>query len=384
MLIDKKLLKATKILKPLVTDVKDNTLRLYSEKVGVMIESTVNISDGNYDAETIRKRGYLSLVDEGEPVEIPSSPYTEPIEISINDLRKGLANASDDELRIALCSIFVNKSDSSVVATNSLTLFHSEHYDSTKLDIEDGLLLSKDFVKILLSLVSKTDTSVKCRYNNTAIEATLDEYVITGRFINGRYPTVPSIIPDESSKVVTVIKEHASIMKTISNYKATLVVITKEYVYAGTPKDGISKHSNTFCNMDVVRFKHKGLFNHDEPIAIKAHLLKLILPEEGSLVFRFVGRYKPWVIGKEYISMPIRGYESFTDEKLVEDYSVVDIEMIPANTTKSRVKKTSKNTSPIQAERRIKELETEVAMLRTSLKGLIAKYKKELTEVENA
>jgi len=131
-------------------------------------------------------------------LEDPSSTLI-PAEVLATAVSKTIFAAGNDDLRPVMSGVFFQFSPEGLifVATDAHKLVKYSRTDVKASQVADFIMPKKPLT-ILKSILGSSDAEVKIEYNDSNATFSFDNYVLTCRLIDGKYPNYEAVIPKEN------------------------------------------------------------------------------------------------------------------------------------------------------------------------------------------
>lgn len=131
-------------------------------------------------------------------LEDPSSTVV-PADVLATAVSKTIFAAGNDDLRPVMSGVFFQFSPEGLtfVATDAHKLVKYARTDVKASQVADFIMPKKP-LNILKGILSSTDAEVKIEYNEANATFSFDNYVLTCRLIDGKYPNYEAVIPKEN------------------------------------------------------------------------------------------------------------------------------------------------------------------------------------------
>jgi DNA polymerase-3 subunit beta len=131
-------------------------------------------------------------------LEDPSSTLV-PAEVLATAVSKTIFAAGNDDLRPVMSGVFFQFSPEGLifVATDAHKLVKYSRTDVKASQVADFIMPKKPLT-ILKSILGSSDAEVKIEYNDSNATFSFDNYVLTCRLIDGKYPNYEAVIPKEN------------------------------------------------------------------------------------------------------------------------------------------------------------------------------------------
>lgn len=175
---------------PLTFDVNDETLEVY-----------IYYHNGKYNFVGLKGDEYpqpKALNDSAITITIPA-------ETLLNGINRTVFATADDELRPVMNGIYFD------ITTDNLTFVASDGHKlvrvinhSIKGEGRASFILPKKPANLLKSLLPKETEDVTITFDENNAHITMSNFVMTCRFVEGRYPNYNSVIPQNNPNNVTL------------------------------------------------------------------------------------------------------------------------------------------------------------------------------------
>ncbi len=131
-------------------------------------------------------------------LEDPSSTFI-PAEVLSTAITKTIFAAGNDDLRPVMSGVFFQFSTDGLifVATDAHKLVKYTRTDIKASQVAEFIMPKKPLT-ILKGILAVSDAEVKIEYNDSNATYTFDNYVLTCRLIDGKYPNYEAVIPKEN------------------------------------------------------------------------------------------------------------------------------------------------------------------------------------------
>lgn len=131
-------------------------------------------------------------------LEDPSSTLI-PAEVLATAVSKTIFAAGNDDLRPVMSGVFFQFSPEGLifVATDAHKLVKYSRTDVKASQVADFIMPKKPLT-ILKGILGSSDAEVKIEYNDSNATFSFDNYVLTCRLIDGKYPNYEAVIPKEN------------------------------------------------------------------------------------------------------------------------------------------------------------------------------------------
>lgn len=133
-----------------------------------------------------------------ETLEEPSTTIL-PSSVLATAVSKTIFAAGNDDLRPVMSGVYFNFSPNGVifVATDAHKLVKYSQTAITS-DAETSFIMPKKPLNILKNILATTDTDVRVEFNESNARFSFDNYTLTCRLIDGKYPNYEAVIPKEN------------------------------------------------------------------------------------------------------------------------------------------------------------------------------------------
>ncbi|KGO83394.1 MULTISPECIES: DNA polymerase III subunit beta [Flavobacterium] len=131
-------------------------------------------------------------------LEDPSSTLV-PAEVLATAVSKTIFAAGNDDLRPVMSGVFFQFSPEGLtfVATDAHKLVKYARTDVKASQVADFIMPRKP-LNILKGILATSDAEVKIEYNDSNATFSFDNYILTCRLIDGKYPNYEAVIPKEN------------------------------------------------------------------------------------------------------------------------------------------------------------------------------------------
>ncbi|MNK22278.1 DNA polymerase III subunit beta [compost metagenome] len=131
-------------------------------------------------------------------LEDPSSTLI-PAEVLATAVSKTIFAAGNDDLRPVMSGVFFQFSPEGLifVATDAHKLVKYSRTDVKASQVADFIMPKKPLT-ILKGILGSSDAEIKIEYNDSNATFSFDNYVLTCRLIDGKYPNYEAVIPKEN------------------------------------------------------------------------------------------------------------------------------------------------------------------------------------------
>jgi len=122
-----------------------------------------------------------------------------PAEVLATAVSKTIFAAGNDDLRPVMSGVFFQFSPQGLtfVATDAHKLVKYARTDVTASQVADFIMPKKPLT-ILKGILATSDAEVKIEYNDSNATFSFDNYILTCRLIDGKYPNYEAVIPKEN------------------------------------------------------------------------------------------------------------------------------------------------------------------------------------------
>lgn len=122
-----------------------------------------------------------------------------PAEVLATAISKTIFAAGNDDLRPVMSGVFFQFSPEGLtfVATDAHKLVKYQRTDVQASQVADFIMPKKP-LNILKGILATSDAEVKIEYNDSNATFSFDNYVLTCRLIDGKYPNYEAVIPKEN------------------------------------------------------------------------------------------------------------------------------------------------------------------------------------------
>jgi DNA polymerase III subunit beta len=122
-----------------------------------------------------------------------------PAEVLATAVSKTIFAAGNDDLRPVMSGVFFQFSPQGLtfVATDAHKLVKYARTDVTASQVADFIMPKKPLT-ILKGILGSSDAEIKIEYNDSNATFSFDNYVLTCRLIDGKYPNYEAVIPKEN------------------------------------------------------------------------------------------------------------------------------------------------------------------------------------------
>ena len=182
------------------------TLKEFSEQ-----PLTFQIDEQNFGLNITSANGTYSFVGANGleypemPVEDGENAFTMPSNALLDEINKTIFCTADDELRPVMNGIYfdITTEDMTFVASDGHKLVRNKSY-KTHGNEKAAFILPKKPATILKNLLPKENGDVQIGFDDRNAIFTLENYQMTCRLIEGRYPNYNSVIPQNNPHRATI------------------------------------------------------------------------------------------------------------------------------------------------------------------------------------
>lgn len=301
----------------------------YSTDLELFVKVKSSLTDGLYKLKGIDQFAFKSDMDQNDFPDINhhfDHDENNYFEISRDHLESLLSHCSKDETRIYLNGIFLDVQNKNIISTDGYGLFcvNADKFDG-QFQLSKSLIIPRSFIKKLLSITSKKETSFKLFITDDFIIYKKDNSLaLSGRLIQREYPKYLNVFPT---------KKKASFPLNVTKHFKTLIenILTKEKILK-------LKETEKFLEFNVsslgLNIKHQdeiiyncNSINSDVNTDIKFMLMtdlfyRFILNINEVVNVDFNADLHPILIkNKDYMTviMPFKGITKTKDVRNVDD-----------------------------------------------------------------
>jgi DNA polymerase-3 subunit beta len=132
-----------------------------------------------------------------------------PAEVLATAVSKTIFAAGNDDLRPVMSGVFFQFSPEGLifVATDAHKLVKYARTDVKASQVADFIMPKKPLT-ILKGILGSSDAEVKIEYNDSNATFSFDNYVLTCRLIDGKYPNYEAVIPKENPNKLLIDRSH--------------------------------------------------------------------------------------------------------------------------------------------------------------------------------
>lgn len=172
---------------------------------------TFEINKESFLIEIVSDSGKYKLAGQNgdEFPKIPDLEGTSTLEMDAlilsNAINRTIFATGNDELRRIMSGVLfeLNKSDVTFVATDAHKLVRHKRSD-LKSGKAAQLVIPKKPLTLLKNILSTVDTKVKMEFNDSNAKFIFENFTLTCRLIDGKYPNYDAVIPKENPFRLTV------------------------------------------------------------------------------------------------------------------------------------------------------------------------------------
>jgi len=137
-------------------------------------------------------------------LENPSSTLV-PADVLATAINKTIFAAGNDDLRPVMSGVFFQFSSEGLifVATDAHKLVKYARTDVKASQVADFIMPKKP-LNILKGILGTTDLEVKIEYNDSNATFSFENYILTCRLIDGKYPNYEAVIPKENPNKLVI------------------------------------------------------------------------------------------------------------------------------------------------------------------------------------
>lgn len=188
---NKSILESLKALPEQVLDFvidKDNVLR-------------IEYLNGHFNIPVLTEHNYPTPVS----VDDNAVAFTIGGELLYNNICRSLFAVANDDLRPIMNGICFNQTENymDIVATDGHVMVRNRLF-SFKTETPGSFVLPHKPALLIRALLQKCESEIVIRYNKSYGTLTFDDFTMTFRLIEGRYPNYNSVIPQNNPNVVEV------------------------------------------------------------------------------------------------------------------------------------------------------------------------------------
>lgn len=172
----------------------------------------ITIDDATYQIGIRYQNGESRFVGQSAdeyPMPVVQEGETTSISVGSGMLQTGISRSifatADDELRPVMNGIYFDVKEDNItfVASDGHKLVRSRNYTSHT-DTPASFILPKKPAKILRDILSKDGGEVLIEFSEAYATIAAENYVLSCRLIEGRYPNYNSVIPNDNPYCVTI------------------------------------------------------------------------------------------------------------------------------------------------------------------------------------
>lgn len=220
----------------------------------VLENSTIEISStsGKYNIAYYPGDQFPKSVDLQNP-----STTVIPSKVLTNAISKTIFATGTDDLRPVMCGVLFQLSTTGLtfVATDAHKLVKYQRNDLTALQ-DSQFIMPKKPLNVLKGVLVGLDGEVKIEYNESNATFTFENYVLSCRLIDGKYPNYEAVIPKENPNKLVINKSQflnslksVSILSSKETHQVKLKVAGMELKLSAEDIDYSNKANETLiCN----------------------------------------------------------------------------------------------------------------------------------------
>ncbi|MBO4673576.1 MAG: DNA polymerase III subunit beta [Bacteroidaceae bacterium] len=204
---------------------------------------TFNVDANTFAIEINYQNGKYNLIGQNGyefPMPTGMNEYSRSIvmdsQIMLNGISRCLFAAADDELRPQMNGIYFDMTPENVtfVASDGHKLVRNRIL-SIHADEPSAFILPKKPALLLKAVLPKVEGDVVVRFDDRNAELQMEDYVISCRLIEGRYPNYNSVIPTDNPFRVTADRmAFISALRRVSVFASQSSALIKIHVDQGT------------------------------------------------------------------------------------------------------------------------------------------------------
>lgn len=231
-----------------------------------------------------------ALRDEAVNVSIPST-------VLLAGINRSLFATADDELHPVLNGIFFDITTEEIIfaASDGYKLVRNKTF-AAKGDEKAAFILPKKPATLLKNLLPKEQGDVQISFDGRNAIITLENYILTCRLIEGRYPNYNSVIPQNNPHKVTVDRvAFISALKRVSVFSSAASSLIKLHLEDNSIKISAqdidfstSAEETLVCQYDgsplSIGFKPTFLIDIMNNIATQEVIMELADPSRGGVI----------------------------------------------------------------------------------------------------
>lgn len=231
-----------------------------------------------------------ALRDEAVNVSIPST-------VLLAGINRSLFATADDELHPVLNGIFFDITTEEIIfaASDGYKLVRNKTF-AAKGDEKAACILPKKPATLLKNLLPKEQGDVQISFDGRNAIITLENYILTCRLIEGRYPNYNSVIPQNNPHKVTVDRvAFISALKRVSVFSSAASSLIKLHLEDNSIKISAqdidfstSAEETLVCQYDgsplSIGFKPTFLIDIMNNIATQEVIMELADPSRGGVI----------------------------------------------------------------------------------------------------
>ena len=239
---------------------------------------TFEVNTSNMEIVVVYQNGTFSIMGQNAdeypiptPLDESANTLQMPCEVLMNGINRCLFAIGDDELRQVMNGVFfdISETDLTFVSTDANKLVRCKNY-SVRGKGQASFILPKKPTTILKNLLPKEQGDAVICFNDRNASVILENYTLTCRLIEGRYPNYNSVIPQNNPhKAIVDRMAFLSALKRVlvfSSQSSALIKLNLDYnrlVISGQDIDfSTSAEENIICEYSStpMRIGFKGTF----------------------------------------------------------------------------------------------------------------------------
>ncbi len=172
----------------------------------------ISLNEDTYSIEIKYQNGSSNFIGQsGNEYPIPQqiSDNTQTVSISSSVLQNGISRAifatAEDELRPVMNGVYFDFTEDSLtfVASDGHKLVRNRNM-AIKSERPTAFILPKKPAKMLKDILTKEGGDAVIRFDESYAEIAVENYILSCRLIEGRYPNYNSVIPNDNPYRVTI------------------------------------------------------------------------------------------------------------------------------------------------------------------------------------
>lgn len=265
---------------------------------------TFDVNMENWEIQVRYQNGKFSLMGRNAD-EYPETPdlREEAVKVNIDatilltGINRSLFATADDELHPVLNGIFfdITTEDITFAASDGYKLVRNKTF-SAKGDEKAAFILPKKPAALLKNLLPKEQGDIQIAFDGRNAVITLENYLLTCRLIEGRYPNYNSVIPQNNPHKVTVDRmAFISALKRVSVFSSASSSLIKLHLESNSIQISAqdidfstSAEETLMCQYDgsplSIGFKPTFLVDILNNIASQEVMLELADPSRGGVI----------------------------------------------------------------------------------------------------